>query len=72
MARQRSRGWRGPRRVAVSSRWAWGVSGRADGGGEGLASVPVVVDVGVGVVAGFRVVPVAAVVSVCGCQRVVL
>lgn len=56
----------------MSSRWAWGVSGRTDSGGKGLASVPVVVDVGVGVVTGFRVVPVAAVVSVRGCQCVVL
>lgn len=41
-------------------------------GGEGLARVSVVAGVGVGVIVGFGVVPVAAVVRVGGCQRVVL
>lgn len=41
-------------------------------GGEGLTSVSVVAGVGVGVVVGFGVVPVAAVVGVGGRQRVVL
>lgn len=41
-------------------------------GGEGLASVSVVARVGVGVVVGLGVVPVAAVVCVGGCQRVIL
>lgn len=72
MARQRCRGWRWDHRVAVSSGLGWRVSGRADSGGEGLASVSVVVNVGVGVITGFWVVPVAAVVRVCGSQRVVL
>lgn len=40
--------------------------------GEGLASISVVARVGVGVVVGFGVVPVAAVVGVGGRQRVVL
>lgn len=41
-------------------------------GGEGLARVPIVARVGVGVIVGFGVVPVAAVVGVGGRQRVVL
>lgn len=58
--------------MALSSSLGWRVSGCADSGGEGLASVSIVVNVGVGVITGFWVVPVAAVVSVCGRQRVVL
>lgn len=42
------------------------------GGGEGLTRVSVVAGVGVGVVVGFGVVPVAAVVRVGGRERVVL
>lgn len=72
MARQWSRGGRRDHCVAVSSTLGWCVSGGANSGGEGLASVSVVVNVGVGVITGFRVVPVAAVVSVCGRQCVVL
>lgn len=45
----------------------------SDGSGcEGLTGVPVVARVGVGVVVGFRVVPVATVVRVCRSQCVVL
>lgn len=40
--------------------------------GEGLPRVAVVARVGVGVVVGFGIVPVAAVVGVGGCQRVIL
>lgn len=59
--------------VAVSCVLGLCVSGCTVGrGGEGLACVSVVASVGVGVVVGFGVVPVAAVVGVGGCQCVVL
>lgn len=58
--------------MAMSSTLGWCVSGGANSGGEGLASVSIVVNVGVSVITGFRVMPVAAVVSVCGRQCVVL
>lgn len=48
------------------------VSRRVRASGEGLPRVTVVARVGVGVIVGFGVVPVAAVVGVGGRQRVVL
>lgn len=55
--------------AAISVR---GARGGARAAGEGLPRVAVVARVGVGVVVGFGVVPVAAVVGVGGRERVVL
>lgn len=61
------------RTVAMSRVLGLSVSVCAMGrGGEGLARVAIVARVGVGVIVGFGVVPVAAVVGVGGRQRVVL
>ncbi len=46
--------------------------GAVSGGREGLASISVVACVGVGVIVGFGVVPVAAVVGVGRRQRIIL
>lgn len=70
--RGRARRW-GHCTVTVSCVLGLTVSVRAMGSsGEGLASVSIVACVGVGVIVGFGVVPVAAVVGVGRRQRVVL